>query len=166
MKRNALFILITIIITCLLFCFVACGHEHQLVHHQAVAEGCMTAGNSEYWSCECGKYFADNKGENEIAKDTWIIPALEHNYGDVLYVWSADNSACKATRICATDSSHVESEVAVITSEVTQQATSALPEITTFTAVFSNDYFETQKIAIQTAPCLEPAQTDPGEWKK
>ena len=37
---------------------------------------CTEDGNSEYWTCEkCGKYFADAGGEEEIEKDSWIIPA-------------------------------------------------------------------------------------------
>lgn len=166
MRRKILIVLLAVsMFSCLSLCFVACGHKHQLVHHQAVAGSCTTVGSVEYWSCECGKYFADDKGENEIANDSWIIPASGHSYGEVAYVWSADNSSCTAKRVCSADSSHVESYTATITSEVTQQATATLPELTTFTATFSKDGFETQTLTIQTAPCLEPSQIDPDDWK-
>ena len=59
----------------------AAAKGHQLVKHDAVTATCLAAGNSEYWACtreECGKYFSDENGENEIRKDSWIIPKLAH----------------------------------------------------------------------------------------
>lgn len=167
MKRKILIVLLGVLMfSCLSLCFVACGHEHQLVHHQAVAAGCSTAGSIEYWSCECGKCFADSKGKKEISTDSLIIPAKGHSYGDVAYVWSADNDSCTATSVCSADGSHIESETAVITSKITQQATATLPELTTFTATFSKDGFETQTMTVQTAPCLDPSQSDTGGWNE
>lgn len=44
---------------------------HDLHHHDAVAAGCETAGNVEYWHCVvCGKNFADANGGQEIADVT------------------------------------------------------------------------------------------------
>lgn len=44
---------------------------HDLHHHDAVAAGCETAGNVEYWHCVvCGKNFADVNGGQEIADVT------------------------------------------------------------------------------------------------
>lgn len=166
MKRKILIILLAVLMfSCLSLCFVACGHKHQLVHHQAVAESCTTAGSIEYWSCECGRYFADNEGKKEISKDVLIVPATGHDCGVVTYAWSANNS-CAATRVCSKDGVCIESEVAVITSTIAQQATATLPELTTFTATFSKDGFEVQTITVQTAPCLDPAQMDTGDWNK
>ena len=52
---------------------------HKLTKTEAKAATCTEAGNSEYYTCSaCGKYFSDAKGENEIAKDSWIIDALGH----------------------------------------------------------------------------------------
>jgi hypothetical protein len=49
---------------------------HSLEETKAKAETCTKDGNSAYWTCtECGKFFADAKGEKEIKKDSWIIPA-------------------------------------------------------------------------------------------
>lgn len=49
---------------------------HKLERIKAHAETCTENGNSEYWTCtECGKFFADENGEQEIKKDSWIIPA-------------------------------------------------------------------------------------------
>ena len=52
---------------------------HDMTKTEAKAATCTEAGNSEYYTCSgCGKYFSDAKGENEIAKDSWIIKALGH----------------------------------------------------------------------------------------
>lgn len=50
---------------------------HDLHYHDAVAAGCETAGNVEYWHCVvCGKKFADANGGQEIADVT--VAASEH----------------------------------------------------------------------------------------
>lgn len=49
---------------------------HTLEHTEAKEETCKEDGNSEYWTCtECGKYFSDSKGKQEIKKGSWVIPA-------------------------------------------------------------------------------------------
>ena len=34
---------------------------------------------------ECGKYFSDGEGKNEIAENSWVLPATEHKFinGDI-----------------------------------------------------------------------------------
>ncbi len=55
------------------------ANGHDMTKTAAKAATCTEAGNSEYYTCSaCGKYFSDAKGENEIAKDSWIIKALGH----------------------------------------------------------------------------------------
>lgn len=60
-----------------------CGMEygeyavHQLMHHDRVEPDYENDGNIEYWTCdECGKYFSDSEGNNEIAADDVIIAKL------------------------------------------------------------------------------------------
>ena len=49
---------------------------HKLVKTEAKPATCTENGNSEYWKCSvCGKFFSDGKGENEMEKDSWVIPA-------------------------------------------------------------------------------------------
>lgn len=51
---------------------------HALVHHDAVAAGCETSGNVEYWHCVvCGKDFAEADGERELESVT--IAASGHS---------------------------------------------------------------------------------------
>lgn len=56
-----------------------CGEEygtfgaHELVHHDAVAAGCETSGNVEYWHCVvCGKDFAEADGKQELESVTIV----------------------------------------------------------------------------------------------
>ena len=52
---------------------------HKRTKTAAKAATCTAAGNSEYYTCsECGKYFSDAAGKNEIAKDSWVIKAKGH----------------------------------------------------------------------------------------
>ena len=53
---------------------------HSLTKTESKAPTCTEGGNSAYWTCSvCGKYFSDENGENEIAKDSWVISATGHS---------------------------------------------------------------------------------------
>ena len=66
-----------------------CGTEETMIvpslgHSMTATAGkaatCTEAGNSAYWTCSrCHKYFSDAAGKTEIAKDSWIINALDHD---------------------------------------------------------------------------------------
>ena len=50
---------------------------HQLVAVPAVEPTTTSAGNTAYWYCpDCGKYYSDAEGKNEIEKDSWILDPL------------------------------------------------------------------------------------------
>ena len=54
-------------------------HKEVLAATAANDETCGTAGNSAYWYCAaCDKYFSDEAGTIEIAKDSWVIAATNH----------------------------------------------------------------------------------------
>ena len=57
-------------------------HQHTMTHVAAVAPTCAEAGNIEYWYCaDCGKYFSDANGDNEIALADTVLPATgNHTY--------------------------------------------------------------------------------------
>ena len=56
---------------------------HTLTKTASTKPTCTEAGNSEYWTCSvCGKYFSDENGTTEIEKDSWIISATGHSFGD------------------------------------------------------------------------------------
>ena len=102
----------------------------------------------------------------KLIEDT--IPATDHAYGTVTYVWSADNTTCTATRVCSHDASHKETETVNATSVVTQNKTCTLVELTKYTATFENAAFAQQvKEDVQTAAALDHAYgTVTYEWSK
>ncbi|MBQ7637838.1 MAG: InlB B-repeat-containing protein, partial [Clostridia bacterium] len=67
------------------------ANGHSLTATSANAATCTEAGNSAYWTCSvCNKYFSDDQGANEIAADSWIIPATGHT----LTATSANAPSC------------------------------------------------------------------------
>jgi hypothetical protein len=81
-------------------------HVHKLTAHPAVEATCTATGNSAYWVCDqgdkpCGKYFSDAEGKTEITKDSWVIKALGHKWGE----WKVTKAATETeegieTRTC------------------------------------------------------------------
>jgi len=64
------------------------SHTHTLTRHAAVSATCTAKGNIEYWTCaDCGKYFSDADGANEIADNDTAIPVSGH-------AWSG-NAVCE-----------------------------------------------------------------------
>lgn len=68
-----------------------------------------------------------------IKVENVVIPATKHKWGE----WKHDDATAKAdskhTHTCLNDASHTESEACNFTSQVTQNQTADLPEITTYT---------------------------------
>lgn len=63
-------------------------HEHKLTKVEAKKETCTEKGNSEYYTCECGKWFKDEKAETEIVDKTSVeIKAAGHKAATE---WSRD----------------------------------------------------------------------------
>lgn len=90
MKRTKLVgfaIALCLIVPCM-FGLTACNHTHTLTKVDAVSKTCTTAGNTAYYKCDCGKYFSDEKGEKEIKKDSWVVPA-GHSFADT---WSFNDT--------------------------------------------------------------------------
>ena len=86
---------------------------HSLTKHAAVAAKCEKEGNTEYWECSrCHKFFSDEAGTKEIAKNSWVIPATGHDWdeGEVLKeatkYWEG-----KIKYTCKNDPSHTKTEV-------------------------------------------------------
>lgn len=83
---------------------VGCGgHEHLLVHHDAVEPNCDEGGFIEYWECsDCGKFFNDEKAKNEISDEDLAVDATGHDY-----VLTYDATNFVYNNVCSNDSSHV-----------------------------------------------------------
>ncbi len=56
------------------------GHVHTMTPHMGVNATCTEDGSETYYYCaDCGKYFSDMAGTQEISPDDAIIPATGHN---------------------------------------------------------------------------------------
>ena len=138
--------------------------EHDLAKTDAVPATCTEPGNSEYYTCTtCGKYFSDAGGKNGIEKDSWILPATDHNWGEVKYSWSEDHSEATAERVCANDPDHVETETVETTSEITKAATETEAGEIIYTAEFENPAFGTKTEAVEIPPTGEDPSDDPSQ---
>ncbi len=100
---------------------------------------CEAAGSKAYEA----KILVDG---NEYKSDTKTV-AIEptgHKYGKPTYTWSDDNKTVTAEMICKNDDSHVVTETVEVKVETTKEATCTEEGEATFTAVFTNEAFETQ----------------------
>ena len=77
---------------------------HSMTKIPAKAATCTEPGNSEYYTCgTCGKFFSDEAGKTEIAKDSWVIDALKHDFTGAWVNTDAAGHYHKCTRCDATD---------------------------------------------------------------
>ena len=82
MKKLVTFALSAACVCALALGIAACGddnddaHTHKLMKVDAASATFFENGNSEYYTCDCGKYFSDSEGKNEIRKDSWVIAAV------------------------------------------------------------------------------------------
>lgn len=92
----------------------------------------------------------------------------EHTYGNVVYTWNDNNTECAATGTCSYCQEgvdgHTQTANATVTNKIEQERTCYQPQLTTYTATFTEDWTTTQiKENVQT---LEAAEHSPEEtWK-
>ena len=55
----------------------ATGHVN-LTKHEEVPAKCLENGTKEYYECECGLLFSDDKGQNEVSQAELVIQATGH----------------------------------------------------------------------------------------
>lgn len=98
--------------------------------------------------------------------------AIGHDWDTVSFEWSIDEKTCTATRICKNDTDHIETETVNITGEQTKASTCTEKGETTYTAVFSADWAETQTKVVADIEAIghnaikveakAPTATEPG----
>ncbi|MBO7496543.1 MAG: leucine-rich repeat domain-containing protein [Salinivirgaceae bacterium] len=110
-----------------------------------VAATCEEGGITTYTATFTNELFATQTKAVDISP-------LNHRYGTPKYVWSEDGSSCTATAVCQHNASHVVSESAIITNEVTIPATCDERGTTTYTATFENTLFTMQTKDIDDIP--------------
>ncbi len=101
-------------------------HNPQTMDSNIVDATCDKAGSKTVTtSCSVCGYV--------ISKNNVVIPATGHTWGE----WKHDAATAEAsathTRVCGKDASHTQTKACDFTSQVTQNQTAVLPEITTYT---------------------------------
>lgn len=103
-KNFKLFLLSLLVLPCTLL--AGCGeHEHNLSLVGSIDATCETSGNTQYYTCECGKYFSDENATEEIVEDSWIVPATGHDYVETEY-FDNDHEFVKKS-VCSHNNTHV-----------------------------------------------------------
>ncbi|MBR5318199.1 MAG: hypothetical protein IKU46_01205, partial [Peptococcaceae bacterium] len=116
-----------------------CTHadtENATITINVINATCTEDGKTVYKATFKNTAFAEQTKEVAIGQ-------TGHAYGGVSYVWSEDNSECTATRVCANNAAHVETETVKSTSETTDASCTENGK-TVYKAVFENTAFADQ----------------------
>ena len=165
MKKIVIFIFL--ILTMLTSCNNE-EHIHQYKEEKVEAT-CIDKGYTKY-TCECGDEYTDNyvdalghkeliieaidptcdkdgsaEGKvcslcHEVFEETEVIASIGHAYGEVTYKWSEDHLQVTATRVCANDESHIETETVSATYSVVTKETCEEDGYTTYTCECGDEY--------------------------
>ncbi len=129
-------------------------HEHSWDEGTVTIQPTCTEDGVKTFTCtECGE------------TKTEVIEALGHDWSAPTYSWSDDNGRVTATRTCKHDTSHMETETADTTSEVTKAPTCETKGETTYTAEFENSAFEKQISVVEDIPATGHDWGEPSyEW--
>ena len=113
----------------------SCGAKFDEAAHTftetVVAPTCTENGYTTH-TCECGYSYNDTE-----------VTTSGHAYGEATYTWNEEHTQCTATRTCANDETHVETETVEATVE-TVESTCGAAGNTTYTATFTNEAFAAQ----------------------
>lgn len=86
----------------------------------------------------------------------------QHEWQDAVYTWADDNSGVIATRTCANNADHVETETVSVTAEVTKHPTCEEMGETTYTSgEYQNVAFAVQSKTLTDVPALGHAWGEP-----
>lgn len=139
--------------------------EHNLTHYNAREATCMAAGNEEYWKCgNCGKFFADEEGEEEIPGIP-DIPKTDHKTGPEgpEWKWEDDYSGATAVCICVYGCGTKETRTAKVTEKETTKPTCMSAGEITYTAAVTFGGEEYTDIRTKTLAKTDHNYGEP-EW--
>ena len=125
-----------------------CSHNHE---HVALYDAQMSDEITTPAGCETEgvrTYTASYDGHTDTKTES--IPAIEHDWNNPTYQWSADHSQCTAKRVCKNNAAHVESETVDSSCQVITPATKTSEGLSIFTATFVNTAFATQEENVVT----------------
>ena len=130
------------------------------VYVEEIPAACDTDGVKAHYADEGedGMLYADEDRGVIVTEEELVIPAA-HDWGEVVYTWSEDNSELTARRVCKADETHVEEETVAVVSTVTGEPEEGSEgEITYTSEAFENPAFEQQtKKPGNDIPASEPA---------
>ena len=115
----------------------------------AKAATCEAKGETTYTSAAF-----ENEAFAVQTKTLEDVPALGHDWSEATYTWSDDNRSVTATRTCAHDSEHVETETATATAALTRSPTETQKGETTYSASFANCAFVDAIRKLEDIPSL------------
>ena len=93
-----------------------------------------------------GRYSVSFENEAFVAQSKDIVlNAIGHEWGAATYVWADDNSSCTATRVCAHDASHKETETKNSTLVPITPATCTEAGVGKYVVEFENSAFARQE---------------------
>ena len=133
-------------------------HTYTPVPYEGQEPTCTEEGLG-YRYCLCSKANADFY--DDYQKNV-PIAALGHEWGEPTYEWTKTQTgySVTATRVCARDPEHIETETVDATALVTLQPTCTDAGETTYTATFANEAFAKQS---KTLTDVDPLGHDWGE---
>ncbi len=114
------------------------------------AADCETAGKGTYTAS------FENKDFETQTKEV-VIPATGHDFGEVVYTWSDDNSTVTATRVCKNDPTHIETETVNASYEANNATGSEDGSGKYISDKFKNEIFKVQTKEIVTAAAGNPS---------
>ena len=117
----------------------ALGHDWEEEHTIDKEATCTEEGSKSIHCKNC-----------DATKDSTVIPATGHVYGEPKWSWSEDGKAATITFICQNNSGHIETKAAEITSTVKEPAMCTQEGITAYTAIVTfegNVYTDTKDVA-------------------
>ena len=130
------------------------GHQHRLHLEKVEAKDptCTEDGNKEYYYCKDDNWYFEDENAQKHIEDTSVVtlPATGHDYSELTYTWSDDNTTCTAVLSCTKCKDVKADEKVNSASKVTKEATCTEPEITTYTAEFKDPTFAIQNKEAET----------------
>ena len=113
-------------------------------------------------TCEAGGYTLHTCGNCNYSYNDTFVAALGHNYGEGVWVWTADNSAATLTFTCGNDAGHVLTLEASVSTTVTNGTCSSFVRTTYIAAVSYNGAVYTDEKSVEEGTPNHVFSTD---WK-
>ena len=119
------------------------GHQYSTELTVDKQPTCTEDGSQSYHCERCGD-----------KKDSQVIPAIKHDWGEPEWDWSEDYSSAAVTFTCQNDNTHQETPPVTVTSKVVREATCTIDgeKINTASVTFNGEtYTDEQRVTIAAA---------------